>query len=235
MAASPQQSAGISGIEIVRVGAQAQLPAAVRQLPEGGGGLDPLHLPEQGGELLAVRLRGTHLFYIPERGGADDHLALLIVVGALEQAALQLQPLAAFRLEAALVDLFEKVPVLHQLGGDPVGGGGGVAVDKAAAVGGDGQIQGLGNLPVHDLQPLSADAVDHLTAGGGRGVQAEVGGVALIGGMVVDAELRLALIPRKLRGKQILRGNVHRHNVLRHIVLRGKIGLNIPQIGGGDP
>ena len=51
---------------------------------------------------------------------------------------------------------------------------------------------------------------------------------------MVNAQFHLALVRFKRFGKQSLRGNVHRHNVLRNVILRGKIGDNIPQIGGGD-
>ena len=47
-------------------------------------------------------------------------------------------------------------PLLHQRRRRPVGVGGGVGVDKAAAVGGDGHIQRHGDLPVA-VAPISLD------------------------------------------------------------------------------
>ena len=131
-----------------------------------------------------------------------------------------------------LVQLGEGDAAVDEVGGHPVGGGGGVAIDKAAAVGGHGHIQGRGDVGSDGAQQAE-NVVHQLAAGGPPCVQAGTGGEKLLGGVVVDGQVHPGEIFPGVVGKQPTGGDVHRHHRVRHELIPGQQPLKIGGEEGG--
>ena len=137
-----------------------------------------------------------------------------------QQGALQGDAAAAFGAEVALVDAEIVDARLQQGRRHPVGVGGGVGVDKAARVRGNGHVQGQSHLRRH-LPQLPADLVYDLPAGRPGGVHTLVGPKALKGGVVVHRQINAVKIRLCGREKEAPGRDVHAHHKRRREPLRG--------------
>lgn len=69
VAAAPQQGAHLRGVQAA-AGADGQLAAPLRQLPDGDGGLHPLNLSQEGGDILHILLSCARLVHEGQGHGA---------------------------------------------------------------------------------------------------------------------------------------------------------------------
>ena len=228
MAAAPQQGAHLRGVQAA-AGADGQLAAPLRQLPDGDGGLHPLNLSQEGGDILHILLSCARLVHEGQGHGGHSDFPALIAVHPLGEQPLHLEPRPALGAEVALVEGEHVDAGVHQGGGHPVGVRCGIAVLKAAGVGGHGHIQGYRH-GGGDGAEFPENVVDQLAAGGPPGVQAGLRRKKRLGGVVVDGQINPPRQPGfSSPGEQAAGGDVHAHHRLRNIALRGQAAL---QIGG---
>ena len=113
-----------------------------------------------------------------------------------------------------------------------MGGGGGVAIDKAAAVGGHGHIQGRGDVAGDGAQQAE-DVIHQLATGGPARVQTGALGEELLGGVVVNGQVHPGEIFLGVVGEQPPGGDVHRHHRVRGKAVFGQKPLKIGGEQGG--
>ena len=140
VAASAQQTADLGGVDTA-AGADGHLPDVGPQLPHGDGTVHALDLAAQGGELLGVALSGMEPLHEGHGHGQNGHPLPVVKFGGIQHGSLQLHADPGFRAEENLVDSLEVNAGLHQRRCHPMGVGSGVAVGKAAGVGGHGHIE----------------------------------------------------------------------------------------------
>ena len=135
---------------------------------------------------------------------------------------LHLKPRPALGAEVALIEREHVHAGFHQGGGYPVGVRRGVAVLKAAGIGGHGYIEGHRH-GGGDGAEFPEDVVDQLAAGGPPSVQAGLRRKELLGGVVVNGQINPPRQPGfSSPGEQAAGGDVHAHHRLRNIALRGQ-------------
>ena len=213
MAAAAQVIADVVGIGVSLHRPQGDLPLVRCQLPQGGRTAHPFDGGRKRGQFLTVPFPSAQVGLVLQRNFPDAHLTSVEKYLTLQQAGFQLQLHKPLGLEEMLVHL-PHVQMLHQLRRNAVGLRRGVGIEESTAVGGDGDIQRLGNgLAPH--APFSDDMVDDLPTGGGLRIQTGLLGIPLVGRVVVNAQLGFAPIAlgSPLR-QQFLRGDVHRHHMV---------------------
>ena len=197
------------------------------QLADGDGIVHPLQLADEGGDVLQILLGGLE---VPDQVQGDvgkDQGAVLRQIHLPHQAALNLHPLEGLDPEVPLVHPLGIKAGAHQGGGDAVGGRGGVGVDKAPGVGGDGHIEEQGNLG-GEIYPHSLEHPEEdLPAGGAVRVHAGGPGIALLGAVVVDGQVDPVPVGLGAVWEHPQGGHIHRHHRLGDKVRRGQHPLQI--------
>ena len=103
VAAAPQPGAHLGGVEPA-AGADGQLAAPLRQLPDGDGGLHPLNLSQEGGDILHILLSCVRLVHEGQGHGGHSDFPVLIAVHPLGEQPLHLKPRPALGAEVALIE-----------------------------------------------------------------------------------------------------------------------------------
>ena len=98
----------------------------------------PLNLSQEGGDILHILLSCVRLVHEGQGHGGHSDFPVLIAVHPLGEQPLHLKPRPALGAEVALIEREHVHAGFHQGGGYPVGVRRGVAVLKAAGIGGHG-------------------------------------------------------------------------------------------------
>ena len=218
-------------LTVAPAGPQGQLHRAGAQLPQGHTAVGPLHLRRQSAELLNIGVGGVQL--LPQ-GQGDLHHHHPPGVEALHtrhHPGLHGQTHGALGAEQCLVDGGHVDAAVHQLCGNAVAAGGGVGVDEATGVRGDGHIQRQSHLRRQGRQ-LPEDIVHDLAAGGAVRLQTRLTGEKLLRGVVVDGQSNAVLIGPGVLRQQRQRRNVHGDHIRRCKIRLRQIGGGIGGVGG---
>ena len=227
VSAASKTGADRAGAQIVRIGAQGNFTYTGTQLPQGHTGTHSLYLPHKRGDIVDVLLLCADLSQHIQGEGYHRGLSPVIELHPRHQHTLDFQPLEGLCAEVPPIHGVYVDARIHKGGSGAVGLRLGVAVHKAAAVGGHCHIQGQRRILRH-RPPLADDVVNDLPAGGLLVIQTGILGVKLLGGVVVDGQVYSPLQPDQGVFREQAPGrHIHRHHGLRGIALRGQQPLHI--------
>ena len=131
----------------------------------------------------------------------------------------------------ALVHALDIAARLDQRCGHAVCIGGGVVIDEAAGIGRYGAVKGCGNLGGHDAQGAD-QRINDLTGRCFIALEACSFGKSFVRGVVINGQINVFPIRRRVFWEQPQTGHVGRYNTFRNIVFRCMVAGDIIGTGG---